>query len=650
MAKSAPMVASRTQALIDRSEILAHGGRAFVENVKTMAASGMLDRQKMIHWVRIVSLFNKATGKDTSHGLIDMIHNLLSDMRLTHEERLQQQEEEQCRGDSRAHATDFKHPELDELACYIVSRGGHGAETMFCSEAMKQLFISTDELTMTVQETGLTSLSVWATFTTREGLATLNRAASTVFLQKGTEHVEVEVECLTRTGLLVVCAATVSFRVFGNGKSTLILTLTVKQDAPPRAVTSSFASRKHTVSENGAAEREAGISSSTRRTTYSSERLAALASKRKYGEEQKHRQLVQQQQQQEGRRRRPRPLDETPPSSTTTSISPSPSTASFSSLTSTSTLSSSSSLPPSSIPSSPFLPSSRPPPQRIAVSSKRRKIPSTVAWSQEGPPVPEAISRRLTTCSTNPPFMTGHGVSYVKEDKVFAFAAIPEQQQQLQQQQQQQLQQQQQQQLQQQQQQQLQVGLWDGEEEEHNHLQRCFFLQQQQKQLPHEQPQQEQQQQQQQQQVALAPACLLPSAFSALVSLPGVPSPHIFVGNSNEDNSSSGDGSTEHEDEEEHQEQMLQPQPQPQPPPRPPQQVPELKMDANEDHVWAWANAIWEEADGGLQPPLDLGAGTEAGLIAGDEIGGGMEGGAEEVMMGSVEDPDLWLMLEQQGL
>ena len=604
------MVASRTQALIDRREILAHGGRAFVESVKTMAVSGMLDRQKMVDWVRIVSLFNKATGKDTSHGLLDMVHHLLSDIPLAHEERLQQQEKEQYMSGGRAQATDTRPPQLDDLACYMISRGGHGAETMFCSEAMKQLFISTDELTMTVQETGLTSISVWATFTTREGLATLNRAASTVFLQKGTDHVEVELECLTRTGLLVACAGTVSFRVCDNGESTLVLSLTVKQDASPRAsASSSFSSRKHAVAEKGEAEGGAGMSSRTRRTTYSSERLAALASKREYEEEQKQQ---QQQQQQQSRRRRPRSPDEAPLPSCTTSTSSSPSTSSSSSSTSASSFSSS-----SSSSSSPVPPSSRPPPQRIAVSCKRRKTPSTVSWSHEGPPHPEAICGRLATCSTHLPLTTEEKWSNDKKDKVFACAATLEQQQQQQQQQQQHL---------------KEVGRGDGEEE-HNDWRGPWLPQQ---------PRQLHQQQQHQQEVALAPACLLPSAFSALVSLPGVPVPLIFTENSTAESSSSSsssDASTEHEDEEQQQHQVQQQQ-----------QVQQLKKDGSEDDVWAWANSIWEEADGMQQTPLDLGTGLEAGVVGGGGIEGGMQGGAEGGVVGGVEDPSLWLMLEQQEL
>ena len=618
VAKAPPVVASRTQTLIDRSESLAHGGRAFVEHVKEMAGSGMLDRQKMMDWVRIVSLFNKATGKDTSHGLLDMVHHLLSHMPLTDEERQQQQKGEQHRlyGRSRANAT--KPPELDELSCYMISRGGNGAETMFCSEAMKQLFISTDELKMTVQETGLTSISVWATFTTPEGLATLNRAASTVFLQKDTEQVEVELECLTRTGLLVACAGTVSFRVLESGESTLILSLTVKQDAPPRALASSSSSSSSSSRTNHAAsEKGAGMSLSSRRTSYASERLAALASKR---EQQKQQQLLQQQE--ESRRRRPRPRDEAPV----------PSSSSNSSLCSSASSTSSSSTTTSTSSSSTFssIPSSRPPPQRTAISFKRRKIPSPVTWSQDGPPLPEALFQRLLTRSKDLSTMAG-AWSHDEKEKVFAWTPTPEHLQKLHQQQQQRQQQQQQyvQEYLEREQQgggkfgRMVVMREDGGEEQQHEWQR-----------PQVPQQQQQQQQQQQRAVAMAPACLLPSALSTLVSLPGMP---VFAsaGNSNSGSSSSSSGaSTEHDEDEEGMEQQQQ------------QQQQHLKREDDEDDIWAWADSIWDGAEG-AQPPLDLGTGLGVGVV-----GVGMEGGMEGGMgaAGGVEDPSLWLMLDQQGL
>jgi len=427
--KGTPSVASRTQTLIGQCENLAQGGRAFVQQIQKMASMGLLDRRKMVDYVRIVSLFNQATGKDTSHGLLDLVYHLLTCMSAGEDggSSLSQIELLHTIGGGIGEiggkgvravpgSSAATPPELDDLACYIISRGGTGAESVFCSEAMKQLFISTDELTCTLKETGLTSVSVWASFTTPEGLATLHRAAAAVLLQRDTSQVEVQVECVTRTDLLVACTGTLTFHVSEKGESSLVLCLAVKQDASPRAVGAPAKPRSDALLPAG--EKSPPSSqrrSSSRRSTHAAERQAVLASRREQALQQQAKEQLQQQQQRHERaskRRRLPPTEAAPVSPS----SASPLHASSSSVCSTSSAASSTSTASSaSLPASLAMPpatgtssfSYRPPPHRPFPSSMRRKTSFPVSWSARGPLLPAGLLRLMDSGAAPEPLPMG---------------------------------------------------------------------------------------------------------------------------------------------------------------------------------------------------------------------------------------------------
>lgn len=355
-------VASRTKTLKKHLAKLATGGKAYVRRVQDMHARGLLDRGKAFNYVRVVCLFNKAMGKDTSHGIVDVVHQLLPHVpdNPPPPSCAIKSEDDRVDGGTRSWATAHKPAELDEeLGCYLISRGGQGAESVFCSEAMRLLFLSTDELALTLQETGLTSVSVWASFMTEKGMAKCTEALAAVFLQRDTEQLEVEeVDCVTRTGLTLTCDVTLSYRLQENGESTLVLSLAVKPDADPSR-TLAPPCRSHpgaplTVADKEAADAAAATSLSSRRT-YASERLANLARKRQEEEEEAAKVKEEAKEETEQRRRVVRRRDHS------------------------------------------LEAAARPRAKRAAVSSKRRKVTPTVSWSQEGPPLPAAVAERLTT-------------------------------------------------------------------------------------------------------------------------------------------------------------------------------------------------------------------------------------------------------------
>ena len=157
-------------------------------------------------------------GVDVTHGMMDLFEHLLRQLPPTPQDAAEPQ-----------HAAPYP---VEETDIYLKSLAGRGAEVVECSEAFRQLFMSTEEVVATVEKDHVTAVSCLAHVFSAEGLQSMYDAMAVVLFQKGGPS-EVEIphlECRTRLGLQVACRCLVSFRIHANRESTLMFVLTVKQE------------------------------------------------------------------------------------------------------------------------------------------------------------------------------------------------------------------------------------------------------------------------------------------------------------------------------------------------------------------------------------------------------------------------------------